>query len=135
VNQPNKCIDITGGSLIQGTKLEIWDCNGITNNQNFVYHQDTHTLMAAGANNLCVDLGKMHDGSPAMLWPCNGQKQQTLVYHSDTKHFTNANGDCLDLQNSDTTNGKTIQTWRCNGASGQKWAAPSSEESETVIQV
>merc|ERR1719313_391947 len=130
-NNHNKFVDITGGNLLSGTKLEIWDCNGLATNQNFIYDDDSHTIRAAGGNNLCVDFGKMKKASPAQLWTCNGQKQQKVYYHENSKQLHNDNGDCLDLPYSSTKNGNVLQTWSCNGASGQKWEVQD-DSSETA---
>ncbi|CAK5270091.1 unnamed protein product [Mycena citricolor] len=61
----NKCLDVTGGSTADGTKLQIWTCTPGNTNQIFTNNGDQ--LVWAGKNK-CVDLT---DGSLVSRNPVN----------------------------------------------------------------
>jgi hypothetical protein len=66
-----KCIDLPNGDVTNGNKLEIWDCNGHTNQQWFgggVYQ------FTSGMNsNKCMDLfaGDTLNGKLVEIWDCD----------------------------------------------------------------
>ncbi len=35
-----QCMDLSGGSVVNGNLLQVWDCNNIGKNQNWVYTQN-----------------------------------------------------------------------------------------------
>jgi len=92
---PSKCIDITGGESamgVQGTKLQIWDCNGLSN-QNWGYDSKLQTIYAARTSrdaSMCMDLagGAVKDGVGIQIWGCNGHiNQQWKLWSVDEETF------------------------------------------------
>jgi Ricin-type beta-trefoil lectin domain len=45
----NKCLDVTGGSTADGTKLQIWTCTSNNQNQQFSYTVCLFTLIEMDA--------------------------------------------------------------------------------------
>jgi hypothetical protein len=115
-----KCLDDFGGSAANGTKADLWDCNG-TGAQNWT--ATGGTLQASGK---CLDVigaGSTADGTLVDLWACNGGANQ---------HWTAENGElvnpqsgkCLDDPAFSTTNGTQLDIWDCNGGANQHWTLP-----------
>jgi hypothetical protein len=80
---PSKCLDISGGAQhtgSAGTKLDIWDCNGLSN-QLWGYDFTMQTVYAASSLNnasMCMDLAgsSLDDGADIQIWRCNGEVNQ-----------------------------------------------------------
>merc|ERR1719263_1324117 len=115
-------MDVAGGSSAAGTKIQIWDCNNLKN-QNWLYHVDDGSIRSAMDTNKCVDLGAIKHGSPVTLENCkNGQASQILYYSYQWSVWHTPDGvHCVDLINGDTHNGNGIQSWFCNAHRSQKW--------------
>ncbi|KAF8896644.1 carbohydrate-binding module family 13 protein [Infundibulicybe gibba] len=74
----DKCLDVTGGSDIDGVKLQIWTCSTNQNpNQQFSYSVWNYDLTWAN-HNKCMDLtdGNQSDGNRVQLWSCNSSINQ-----------------------------------------------------------
>merc|ERR1719253_827252 len=112
-----KCLDLRGGKQDNGNPIQIWDCNGVQSNQNWVRKDGTIRL---GANqNKCIDFGNMQVGQNVMIWDCNGQQQQKIQYDSKSHHIdipATHHGHwtkCMDLAYGKTYNGQQIGQYWC----------------------
>lgn len=128
VADKNKCLDIPGGSLKNGNKLQIWDCNNVAANQNWIYKDNS---LRVGANtNKCIDFGARKHGTPLQIWDCNNQDQQKVTWDHKTQTYKMKkayNTDhCIDLKDGSTASGNTVQVWYCtNGPpASQQWTGP-----------
>jgi len=121
-----KCLDITGGSLKNGNKLEIWECNNVAANQNWVWDSANNALRTGANPQKCLDFGEMNNGSPAQIWDCNGNHAQFIRYDEKSGNYHNYNGGCLDLWEKNLNHGSLVQTWDCGGkwAWQQQWTGP-----------
>jgi hypothetical protein len=76
--EPSKCIDIAGGNLKDGATLQLWDCNGLAQQQ--FDNRGTERNMplfqiASHANyDLVIDIpsGKMENGNELQMWHDTG---------------------------------------------------------------
>jgi hypothetical protein len=66
-----KCLDVPGHATTAGTKVEIWSCNGGTNQQWRVNADGTIVGVESG---LCLDVsgGATANGTAVQLWNCTG---------------------------------------------------------------
>jgi hypothetical protein len=115
-----KCVDDNGQSTANGTKIQIWDCNGGTNQQWTV--ASNGTLQVFGK---CMDItgANYSNGTLIELWDCNGGANQQ--WHAASGTLVNpASGKCLDDPNSNTANGTQLDLWTCNGGANQQWHLP-----------
>jgi hypothetical protein len=71
----SECLDAAGNGTAPGTKVQIWPCNGATNQQWTVNSNGTITGVQSG---LCLDVSgaSTADGALIDLWTCNGQSNQ-----------------------------------------------------------
>jgi len=118
----NKCIDIPIYQFRNGTKVQLWDCNKM-DNQNLTYDG---TLIKSNYAGNCLDISDINgQGIPVKLWDCNSNNpNQQFDYNKETGEFKLRanNKKCLDLSGGKTINGNKIQTWDCNNTKNQKWS-------------
>ena len=115
-----RCLDVNGGSTTPGAKVEIWDCNGGSNQE--------WTPTAAGelrvyGGTQCLDAtgGSTSAGTKVELWTCNGGDGQKWKVNPDGTITGVQSGLCLDVTGGNTTNGTQTEIWNCNGGAGQQW--------------
>jgi hypothetical protein len=115
-----KCMDDNAQSSADGTKIQMWDCNGGTNQQ--------WTMASGGTVRVfgkCLDVtnGGTANGTLIELWTCNGgANQQWLPVNGML--VNPVSGRCLDDPGFNTANGTQLDIWDCDGGSNQQWAVP-----------
>jgi beta-glucosidase len=118
------CLDLTGDANTDGTKVEIYTCNG-TNGQ-----QWTEEPAGAGytvhADGKCLDVagGGSADGTPVQLYTCNGTAAQVWQPQAGGAIVNPQSGKCLDDTGWSTTPGTQVQIWGCTGGANQSWSQP-----------
>ena len=115
-----KCVDDNGLSSANGTKIQMWDCNGGANQSWTV--ESNGTLQVYGK---CMDItgANYNNGTNIELWDCNGGGNQQ--WQAENGELVNpASGKCLDDPNFNTANGTQLDLWTCNGGSNQHWTIP-----------
>ncbi|HEY2672248.1 MAG TPA: RICIN domain-containing protein [Rugosimonospora sp.] len=116
----NRCLDAYNNQTANGTKVEIWDCNGGANQQ--------WTLTPSGQLQVygtkCLDAynNQTTNGTIVELWDCNGQTNQQWRMNADGTITGVQSGLCLDVTGGATANGTQIELWTCSGASNQRWS-------------
>ncbi|MDG4824128.1 PQQ-dependent sugar dehydrogenase [Asanoa sp. WMMD1127] len=116
-----KCADVNASGTADGTKIQIWDCNGAPN-QTWTVGTDG-TIRSLGK---CMDVQSSGtaNGTKIHLWTCNGTgAQQWVTGVSGSLRNPQANK-CLDIPGSNTTNGTQLQIYDCNGTGAQNWTLP-----------
>ncbi len=115
------CLDLTGDSNTNGTKVEVYTCNG-TNGQQWT-EEPGGTIHADGK---CLDVigGATGNGSLVDLYTCNGTGAQVWQPQSGGALLNPQSGKCLDDTGFSTTPGTQVQIWSCTGAANQSWVQP-----------
>lgn len=116
-----KCVDDSGGSTVNGTHVQVWDCNG-TAAQSWTTEADG-TLRLDGK---CMDVsgGSTDNGALVQLWDCTGGANQVWRPGPNGSLVNPVSGRCLDDPNGSTTNGTQLQIWDCTGGTNQRWTLP-----------
>jgi hypothetical protein len=115
----NRCLDVPNSSTTNGVRLDIWDCNGGSN--------QSWTLTAAKElrvyGNKCLDVtsGATTAGTKVELWDCTGGANQQWNVNGNGTITGVQSGLCLDVTSGATANGSTVEIWTCNGGSNQQW--------------
>jgi Glycosyl hydrolase family 59/Ricin-type beta-trefoil lectin domain/Concanavalin A-like lectin/glucanases superfamily len=115
------CVDANGGSAANGTKVQMWACNGNASSQ-------TWTMASNGTvqiNGNCLDItgANYSDGTLIEEWTCNGgANQQWLAVNGEL--VNPASGMCLDDPAFNTAGGTQLDLWTCNGGTNQQWSVP-----------
>jgi beta-glucosidase len=115
------CLDVAGDSNANGTKVEIYTCNG-TNGQQWT-EEANGTVHADGS---CLDVtgGGTANGTLVDLYSCNGTGAQVWQPQSNGSLLNPQSGKCLDDTGWSTTPGAQVQIWSCTGAANQAWTRP-----------
>ncbi|MBN6042237.1 PQQ-dependent sugar dehydrogenase [Amycolatopsis sp. 195334CR] len=108
-----KCVDVNGSGTADGTKVQLWTCNGGANQQ---WTRDGGTWRALGK---CLTAAGSADGSPVQLSTCTGGGTQNWSAPGDG---TLRNGTkCLDANGGSSADGTQLIIWTCTGGANQKW--------------
>ncbi len=115
------CLDLSADNNTDGTKVEIYTCNG-TNGQQWT-EEANGTVHADGK---CLDVagGGTGNGTLVQLYTCNGTGAQVWQPQSDGALLNPQSGKCLDDTGWSTTPGTQVQIWSCTGNTNQSWARP-----------
>ncbi|MFG1866411.1 lectin [Microbispora bryophytorum] len=114
-----RCLDVTEASQTNGTQVEIWDCNGQSNQQ--WTSTSAGELRVYGGKCLDVNGAGTADGTSVIIWDCNGQNNQKWRLNSDGSITAVGANKCLDVSGNGTANGTKVQIYTCNGQNNQKW--------------
>jgi len=115
----NRCLDVPNSTTTNGTQLDIWDCNGGSN--------QSWTLTSANElqvyGNKCLDVtgAATSPGSTVEIWPCTGGTNQQWTLNSNGTITGVGSGLCLDVTGGGTANGTLADIWTCTGGSNQHW--------------
>jgi len=117
-----QCLDVTGGSSVPGTPIQLFRCYG-SENQRFSYHSDSQELRAYRDTDLCLDTagGAGNNGARLVIWPCTGASSQKWTFNITSGEIRGLNGKCVDANARSTANGTAIQLWDCNRGPNQYW--------------
>jgi glucose/arabinose dehydrogenase len=121
VGLAGKCLDVAGGATADGTKIQLYTCNG-TAAQTWTVTPNG-TVKALGK---CLDVagGATANGTRAQLWTCNGTAAQNWTGNADGSLRNPQSGRCLDVSQNSSADGQQIHIWDCLGAANQKWVLP-----------
>ncbi|MFG3079699.1 ThuA domain-containing protein [Streptomyces parvulus] len=116
-----KCLDVDNSMTADGTKIQLWTCNG-TGAQRWT-RADDGTLTALGK---CLDVsgGGTADGTKIQLWTCNGSGAQKWAPQSDGTVRNPQSGKCLDASGGTWNDGTPVHLWTCHTGANQKWVLP-----------
>jgi hypothetical protein len=119
-----RCLDIDGDGTAAGTRVEIWDCNGV-GGQKWVTQQ----------SGLCLDDpgGNTANGTQLQIYPCNGTPAQVFSV-SGGGMIGAPGGQCVDVAGDDTGADYTpVQLWGCQSyAIDQHWYHTASGSLQTL---
>lgn len=120
VTKASTCLDVDGGSAVNGTAVQLWDCASVPA-QDWTY--DGGKLRALGK---CLDLdqGGTANGTLAHLWDCADVPSQTWTRTDRSQYYNPASGRCLDVVGGSTANGTRAHLWDCHSGASQKWTLP-----------
>jgi type 1 glutamine amidotransferase len=115
-----KCVDVNGGGSADGTKVQLWTCNG-SGAQQWTLPGDG-TIRALGK---CLDVRNSGtaNGTATWLWTCNGTGAQQWT-SQDGSLRNPQSGRCLDAAGNSSADGTVLHIWDCVGAANQRWTLP-----------
>jgi hypothetical protein len=118
--QSGRCVDVPNSSTVNGTQVQLFDCNGQPN-QSWTH---TSALQFQVFGSKCLDASGQGrtNGTPVIIWDCNGQANQQWNVNSNGTITGVQSGLCLDANGAATANGTKIILWACNGQTNQQWS-------------
>ena len=127
-----RCLDIDGDGTAAGTKVELWDCNGV-GGQKWV--QRANGSLLNPQSGLCLDdpSGNTANGTQLQIWTCNGTPAQQFSVNGGGM-ITGPGGQCVDVIGDDTgTDGAGADLWGCQSyAIDQHWYHNANGSLETL---
>ncbi|MCY7340922.1 MAG: ThuA domain-containing protein [Pseudonocardia sp.] len=121
VGLAGKCLDVAGAGTADGTKVQLYTCNGSAA-QEWTVNPDG-TVRGLGK---CLDVAAAGtaNGTRVQLWTCNGSGAQAWSAQADGSVVNPASGRCLDVSGNSSVDGRQIHIWDCYGGANQKWSLP-----------
>lgn len=122
-----KCLDGDAANTNNGTKFQIWDCNGnVAQKITSVSNGDGTVSLHVLGN--CVDINNSGTANGSIVWlfGCNKSVAQQWIIQSDGSIKNPNSGRCLDITGAGSggANGTQMEIWDCNGGNFQKWDIP-----------
>ncbi|WP_433385560.1 endo-1,4-beta-xylanase [Actinoplanes sp. CA-142083] len=114
--QSGRCIDVPNSSQNNGTRVQLYDCNGQTNQQWTL--TSSKQLMVYGTR--CLDAAGSGNASAVQIYSCNGQANQQWNVNANGTITGVQSGRCLDVWG--TGNGQQVQIYDCNGQANQRFS-------------
>ncbi|MGI5239781.1 endo-1,4-beta-xylanase [Dactylosporangium sp. CA-139066] len=115
-SQSGRCIDVPNASHNNGTRVQLYDCNGQTN-QAWTY---TSSRQLTVYGNMCLDAAGSGNGAAIQIYSCNGQANQQWNVNSNGTISGVQSGRCLDVWG--TGNGQQVQLYDCWGGANQRFS-------------
>lgn len=115
-----KCLDVNGSSSAPGTRVQIWECNGGTN-QVWTRTGPGQLTVFGGTRCMAPLNNQTSQGTQVVIAPCDGGADQQWRFHPNGTVTGVRSGLCLDVAGSATTDGAKVQLWACNGGQNQYW--------------
>ncbi|BCY09887.1 endo-1,4-beta-xylanase [Actinoplanes sp. L3-i22] len=114
--QSGRCLDVPSSSQTNGTRVQLYDCNG-QSNQTWSLTSGKQ-LMVYGSR--CLDAAGSGNGSAVQIYTCNGQTNQQWNVNSNGTITGVQSGRCLDVWG--TGNGQQVQLYDCSGQANQRFS-------------
>jgi hypothetical protein len=114
-----RCVDVTGASTANNTRVQLWDCHSGANQQ--WTHTSGKQLVVYGTKCLDASGQGTANGTAVIIWDCHGGVNQQWNVNANGTITGVQSGLCLDASGSATANGTLIHLWSCTGAANQQW--------------
>jgi endo-1,4-beta-xylanase len=114
-SQSGRCIDVPNASHNNGTRVQLYDCNG-QSNQQWTY---TSSKQLTVYGNMCLDAAGSGNGAQIQIYSCNGQTNQQWNVNGNGTITGVQSGRCLDVWS--TANGQPVQLYDCSGQANQQF--------------
>ncbi|WP_328610345.1 alpha-galactosidase [Amycolatopsis sp. NBC_00345] len=120
-----RCVDVNGGSTTAGTAVNLWDCNG-GSNQGWTFTNAGELRAFGGTQCLDATGNGTAAGTKLIIWPCSGAANQQWRLNADGSITGVQSGLCVDVTGGDkpagNVNGTPLELWSCNDDANQAWS-------------
>jgi non-reducing end alpha-L-arabinofuranosidase len=118
--QSGRCVDVPNSTTTNGTQVQLYDCNGQTN-QAWTATSSKQLQVYGGGKCLDANNKGTTNGTAVIIWDCNGQTNQQWNLNANGTITGVQSGLCLDANGAATANGTKLILWSCNGGANQQW--------------
>ncbi|QGN49624.1 DUF1080 domain-containing protein [Micromonospora sp. WMMC415] len=117
-----KCLDVSNSATADGTKIQLWTCNG-TNAQKWTRVGETYQALGK-----CLDVanGGTTNGTRVQLWTCNGTGSQVWRPQANGSILNPQSGKVLEAAGGSSADGTQVQIWTYAGGAHQHWVVSGS---------
>ncbi|WP_034261535.1 arabinofuranosidase catalytic domain-containing protein [Actinospica robiniae] len=127
-----RCLDIDGNGTAVGTKVELWDCNGVGGQK---WIQQSNGALLNPQSGLCLDdpSANTANGTQLQIYTCNGTVAQAFSVNGGGPIDAPGN-QCVDVTGDDNgVDAAGVQLWDCQPyAADQHWYHNSNGSLETL---
>jgi hypothetical protein len=116
-----KCLDTPSSDFANGTKEQIYTCNG-TSAQSWTYNSSGELTVDGGKYCLDATGYGTTNGTPIQIWQCNGTTNQEWSFSLNGSIVGIGSGLCLNVVDYGTANGSKLQLWTCLGTTNDQWS-------------
>ena len=125
-----KCVDVDEGDNSEGTKVQLWTCDGSTTAQRFFITNDTgdgsaifYPTSTNNTTNMCLDLDEGSVTNNLQLWSCqnNNTAQRWLLGADGRIRYQGNTNYCI--YPTSTVNGASLKLQLCSSSTGQVFTA------------
>ncbi|MFJ9453538.1 ricin-type beta-trefoil lectin domain protein [Kitasatospora sp. NPDC101447] len=124
---PGQCLDADANAGGNGTKVQVWGCNGTTQQEWISW--DDYSIESVRFRGMCLDAdtnGGGNNGTRMQLWQCNGSSQQKWFMRANdlaiyNQRFNNNLNTVVDRDTNVRGDGARAQLWAKNFQSQQWW--------------
>ena len=116
-----KCVDVSNGATADGTKIQLYTCNGTASQ---TWTRNGQTWRALGK---CLDIAgggtrrRHHDPAVDLQ---RHRRAELGAGAEQTPCVNPQSGKCLDVSGNNSADGTSVHLWTCAGAANQKWTLP-----------
>lgn len=114
-----KCLDDFGSGTANGTKVDIWTCNG-TGAQKWTF-SGGHLMVLGKCLN---DASHTGAGTKLVIWGCNTHSSQLWTHRANGEYVLKLNGLCLTDPSGSSVDGTQVQIRVCQNFADQHWSLP-----------
>ncbi|MFI7219926.1 family 16 glycoside hydrolase [Micromonospora maritima] len=124
-----KCLDVSNAGTADGTKVQLWTCNG-TNAQKWSRVGETYRALGK-----CLDVsnGGTANGTKVQLWTCNGTGSQVWRPQTNGSVLNPQSGKVLEAADGSTADGTQVQIWAYDGGDNQRWSVAGSAAARITL--
>ncbi|MGX6604053.1 RICIN domain-containing protein [Micromonosporaceae bacterium Da 78-11] len=119
--QSKRCLDVAGSGTVEGTQVQLWDCNAGANQR--WTRTAANELRVYGNRCLDIAFNGTADGTKVQIWTCNNSSAQHFTFNADGTIVHQGSGKCIDVAAAGTANGTLVQLYQCNNTGAQRWSA------------
>ena len=147
VSNNEACLDVSGASVANGTKIQVYSCNNTFAQSWSIVPVSTSFgvgyQFVSATSGSCLDIAadSTADGALMHEWQCLGAGQlsqlwQPFPFGSSYELVSLYDGKCLDLPSGKSLNGTPLQQWDCGagGNTNQLWNLVGSSPEGTPLQ-
>ncbi|NCC19480.1 hypothetical protein EOM33_00260 [Candidatus Saccharibacteria bacterium] len=125
-----KCVDVDEGDNSEGTKVQLWSCDGLPTAQRFFITNDTgdgsaifYPTSTNNTTNMCLDLAMDNITKNLQLWSCqnNNTAQRWLLGADGRIRYKGNTNYCI--YPTSTANGASLKLQLCSSSTGQVFTA------------
>lgn len=122
-----QCLDVDANGGGNGTVVQIWQCNGSTQQRWYLWNNGALESYRFPGKCLDADLnGGGRNGTKVQIWDCNNTPQQSWSHPSGDRaiynaRFYNGGNIVMDRDANVVGNGARVQLWQKNFQSQQWW--------------
>jgi len=114
------CLDVSQGTMANGTAVDQWYCNGGANQQ-WSYDDTTGLIRSMKDPHYCLDNGGTYgDGANLMIWACSGNNNQRFKFNAASGAIS-VRSYPVEVVDGSAATGATLQTLTASGAGAQSW--------------